>query len=79
MLWERHVIAENVSKRLISAFALEGCSAEEHFVNQYAERPPVDCASMTAAFDDFRCNVFFCTDERVGTKVGYAGFCVDRR
>ena len=72
MLWERHIIAENVSKCLISTFALERCSAEEHFIDEYAERPPVDCASMTAAFDDFWCNVFFRTDERVGTKVGYA-------
>ena len=33
MLWERHIIAENVSKCLISAFALEWCSAEEHFID----------------------------------------------
>lgn len=33
MLWEWHVIAENVSECLISAFALERCRAEKHFID----------------------------------------------
>lgn len=77
MLWEWHVIAENVSERLVPAFTLEWCGAEEHFIDQYTEGPPVHCAGMTATFDDFWCNVFFCTDERVGPEVRYAGFGVD--
>ena len=33
MLWERHIIAEDVGECLISAFALEWGSAEEHFID----------------------------------------------
>lgn len=77
MLGEWDVIAQNVSERLISAFAFERCGAEEHFVDQYTERPPVHCTSMTATFNDFWCNVFFCTNERVGSEVRYARFGVD--
>ena len=79
MLWERHVIAENVGECLISAFALEGCGAEEHLIDQYTERPPIDCTGMTTTFNNLWCNIFFCTDERVGPKVRYAGFGVDCR
>ena len=77
MLWEWHVIAEYVSEGLIPIFPLEWCGAEEHFIYQYTERPPVNCAGMTAAFDDFWCNVFFGTNERVGSKIRDAGFGVD--
>lgn len=77
MLWEWHVITENVSECLVPTFALEGCGAKQHFIDQYTERPPVYSTGMTATFDDFWCNVFFCTDERVGSKVRYARFGVD--
>lgn len=77
MLRERHVIAEDVSERLIPAFALEWCGAKQHFIDQYTERPPIHCASMTATFDDFWCNVFFCADEGVGSEVRYTRFGVD--
>lgn len=72
MLREWHVIAENVSECLVPAFAFEWCGAEEHLIDQYTERPPVHCTSMTATFNDFWCNVFFCTNERVGSEVRYA-------
>ena len=77
MLGEWYVIAQNVSERLISAFAFERRGAEEHFIDQYTERPPVHCTGMTATFNDFWCNVLFCTDERVGSEVRYARFGVD--
>ena len=33
MLREWYIVAENVSEGLITAFALEGCCAEEHFID----------------------------------------------
>lgn len=33
MLWERHVITEDISKCLVPAFALEWCGAEKHFIH----------------------------------------------
>lgn len=77
MLWERYFIAENIRECLIPAFAFEGCGAEEHFIDQYTERPPIDCTSMTATFNNFWCNIFFRTDERISSEVRYAGFGVD--
>ena len=79
MFWKRYIIAKYVSECLISTFALEGCSAEKHFIDQYTERPPIHRAGMTATFNYLWCNVFFCADERVGSEVCYAGFGVDCR
>ena len=77
MLREWYIITKNIGECLVAAFALERSGSEEHFIDQYAKRPPVDCAGMTTTLDDFWCNVFFCTDERVGSEVCYAGFGVD--
>lgn len=72
MLRKWNVFAENVGECLISTFAFEWRSSKEHFVDQNAKGPPVNGTCMAAAFDHLWCNVFLCTDERVGPEVGYA-------
>ncbi len=72
VLWEGDIISQDICKGLVPALALEGSRAEEHFIDQYTERPPIHCACMSTAFDDFWCNVLFCTDEGICTEIGYA-------
>ena len=72
-----NIIPEDVSKSSITVLSLERRGAEKHLVDQNPQGPPIDCARMTTALDDFGSNVFFSANERIGAKVGDAGFGVD--
>ena len=71
MLWEGYVVAEDICECLIPAFAFEGGGAEQHFVDEDSEGPPVDCACVAAAFDDFGGYVLFCAYEGIGSEIRY--------
>lgn len=79
MFREGDIVSKDVGECLIPVLAFEWCGAIEHLIDQYAERPPIHSACMSASFDDFGSNVFFCSNKAVGSKVGYARFCVDGR
>lgn len=79
VFWEWHVIAENIRECSVAVFPFERRGAVEHFVDENAERPPVDGGGVTAAFDDFGGDVFFGADEGVCAEVGDAGFGVYHR
>lgn len=78
MLWERHIIPQDIRKRSIAVLSLERRGSEEHLVNQYAQRPPIDRTGMSTAFDNLRRNVLLRTDKRVRSEIVYAGFRIDR-
>ena len=77
MFGERDFISQNIRKGRVSIFAFERRCAEQHFVDKDAQCPPVNSASMTITFNNFRSNVFLCPDERVGTEIRYARLCVN--
>lgn len=72
MLGELHLIPQDVAESSIPILALEWRRAVQHLVDQNTKRPPIDCASVSTALDDFGCNVFFRTDKRVGPEVSNA-------
>ena len=76
MLGERYIIAEDIRKRSVTVFSLEGGCSVEHFVDEDAEGPPVDGGGVATAFDDFGGDVFFGADEGVCAEVSDAGFRV---
>lgn len=69
MFREWHVISENIGECRIAILALERGSPEQHLVYQDAQGPPINGTGVSIAFDDFGCNVLFCTDKRVRSKV----------
>lgn len=77
MLRELDLIAKNISESCIAVLALEWRGSVKHLVDQDTQRPPVDRASMTTAFDHLRSDVLFRAHERVGPKIGDAGFGID--
>ena len=79
MFWEGHFIPQDVGESGVAVLALEGSRAEQHLINQYSQRPPINGTCVTVSFDDFGCNIFFCSDKRVGPKVGNARLRVDQR
>ena len=72
VLWERYIITQDIGKRRIPVLTLERSCAEQHFVNQNAECPPIYCTGMTISLDHFRSDIFFSTYERVGSEICYA-------
>lgn len=48
-------------------------ATHDHFIDEDAERPPIDGRGVTAPFDDLWRNVLFSTHERVCAQVGNAG------
>lgn len=72
MIGERNIFTQNVCKRGIAILALKGRCAVKHFIDENAERPPVNSASMAATLNNLWRNVFLCADKRVGSEVGDA-------
>lgn len=57
------ILLEHVGESRMPVGAFERCCAVKHFKDQDPHSPPVDGGGMAAAFDDFRCNVFFRSDK----------------
>jgi len=76
---KRHFIAEYVGKGRITILAFERCRSVKHFIDEYAQGPPIDRAGMSASFDDFGCNILLCSYKRVGPEIIDAGLGVDCR
>ena len=49
-----------------SVFVSEGREASNHLMDEAAETPPIDIDSMSHFFDDFRCQIFWCTTDGSG-------------
>lgn len=79
MFRERHLIPQDVGERCVSILALEWGRAVEHFIHEDTQGPPIHSTGVPAAFDNFRSNVFFGSNEGVSSEVGNAGFSVDGR
>lgn len=72
MVGERYIFTENICKRGIAILALEGRCAVKHFIDENAQRPPVNSASMAATLNNLWRNVFLGAYKRVGSEVGDA-------
>ena len=77
MVRKLRIIAKNVGERCIAVLALERGGAVEHFINQYAQSPPIDCARMATALDHFWRDVLFCAHKGVCPKIRDARFRVN--
>ena len=77
--WEGNFVSEDIGECRIPVLALEWCSAEEHFVYQDTECPPVNRTRVSTALDHFWCNVLFSSDKGVGTEVSDTALRVDCR
>ena len=75
--WKRYLVPQDVCKCGVSVLSLEWRRAVQHFINQNAQRPPINGACVAASFDDLWCNVLFGSDERVCSKIGDARLGVD--
>ena len=74
---KRYFITQDICKRGVAVLALERGSAVEHFIDQDAQRPPVDGAGVAATFDHLGRDILLRTDERIRAEVGYARLGVD--
>lgn len=63
----------DVGEGFALGFTGEGGFTEQHFVDEDTEGPPVDGAGVAFARDDFRSQIFFGADERVGDEGGFEG------
>lgn len=70
MVWEGNIFPQDVGKRSVAVLSLKWRCTVKHFVNQDAQRPPIDSARVAAALDNLWRNVFFRADKRVGSEVG---------
>lgn len=78
MFGERNLLSKNVGEGRITILALERRCAVQHLINQDTQSPPIHRTRVSAAFDDFRCDVFFRPYEGIRSEVGYAGFRIYR-
>ena len=74
---EWHLIAQNIAKCCIPVLTLERRGSVKHLVDQDSKGPPVYSAGMSAAFDDFRCDIFFGTDKGIGPEISDTRLGVD--
>lgn len=77
MLWEWHIISQDVGERSIAVLALEGCSTEQHLVDEDPESPPIHRACMSTSLDDLRCDILLGPNEGIRSEVRYTGLRVD--
>lgn len=59
MVREWNILAQNVGKSSVSILSLEWRRAVKHFVDQNAQRPPVNSARVPGTLNDLGSNVFF--------------------
>ena len=74
---EGDLISQDICESCVSVLTFERRRAIKHLVDQDTQCPPIDCASVTTAFDDLGCDIFFCSHERVGAEVVDARLGVD--
>lgn len=79
MLREGDLVPQDIGERRVAVFTFERGSAEQHFVDEDAQCPPINGACVTVAFDHFWCNILFGANERIRSEVGYARLGVDQR